>query len=336
MKLLKYFSLFILLILSFVVFFYFWGKQSNYQKEAYSYFWSNNVQNVSSSDTLNIMTYNIGYLSGMTNNLAVERPKNLIEENLQKSIGLIKRINPDIMGFQEIDFASERSFFINQFDSIFKSVGFYSGAMAVNWDKKYVPFPYWPFKFHFGEMYSGQALLSNFNILENDRIVLPKPDSNPFYYNDFYLDRLAQISWLKFQDTKILIINVHFEAWEGNTREIQASMVLDFYRKYCADYPVLIMGDFNCNPPFSLNAFKESTIQQFIDQPGLEMCLNKQSFSDMPLNHYTFSSLNPYHKIDYIFYNSDFFNCIESRVVNEANQISDHLPVYAKLLYKSK
>ena len=64
-------------------------------------------------------------------------------------------------------------------DSIALYCGFLEGAYAVNWDKRYVPFPYWPPVVHFGEMLSGQGVLSKFPILMNKKIVLQKPEENP-------------------------------------------------------------------------------------------------------------------------------------------------------------
>jgi endonuclease/exonuclease/phosphatase family metal-dependent hydrolase len=322
-------------IFLFVAVFYFCSTQSNYEEVNYTKIHSKAVQKLSNKDTLRVMTYNIGYLSGMTNNKAVDRPEGFINKNLQKSVQLFKSINPDIVGFQEIDFESSRTFNINQYLALLELDIFNSGAMAVNWDKKYVPFPYWPFRHHFGNMYSGQAVLSKFKILENDRIVLPQPESNPFYYNDFYLDRLAQISWLEVSNIKLLLINVHFEAWDGPTREKQAAIVLELYRKYANDFPVILMGDFNCTPPFAQNAFEENTIRSILNEKGLEICLNESNYKAHPNDYFTFNSENPSSKIDYIFYNSKFFHCLESHVVHEANDISDHLPVMATLIFKS-
>jgi endonuclease/exonuclease/phosphatase family metal-dependent hydrolase len=319
-----------------IVSFYFWGRASNFTEAQYIAFSNRPPNNLGNRDTLALMTYNIGYMSGMTNNLAVERPKSLIQNNLGKTYKLIQELNPDIIGFQEIDFSSNRTNFVNQLDSIYEKLSFSSQAMAVNWDKKYVPFPYWPIKHHFGSMYSGQAVLSNYKILRNNRIVLPQPKSNPIYYNDFYLDRLAQITWLELKETALLLINVHLEAWDGSTREKQIDIVLDFYRKYASKYPVVIMGDFNCTPPFSSNAFTEKTIVKLMNEPGLSMCTDQQDFNSNESEYYTFSSDEPFQKIDYIFYNTRFFNCIESRVVQEAGEISDHLPIFAKLTFKTE
>ena len=56
----------------------------------------------------------------MTNNLPLERPKYLFEENLNKVIYELKKIDADFIAFQEIDFASKRSYDINQQNEIAK------------------------------------------------------------------------------------------------------------------------------------------------------------------------------------------------------------------------
>lgn len=330
MKYIKYIGTFLFVILIFVTIFYFWAKRSLHNESDYSVLLSSTAHSKPIiHDTFSIMTYNIGYLSGMTNNIAVERPLSLLESNLEKAVNLLKENNPDIIGFQEIDFNSKRTYQVDQFSELSQLAGYKYGAKAVNWDKQYVPFPYWPIKHHFGEMYSGQALLSHSPIISSERLVLPIPQSNPFYYNDFYLDRLAQAVWIKTEQDSLLIINVHFEAWDGPTRELQADIVIELYNKYEKNYPIILMGDFNCNPPFDKEAFQEKTVSVILSHPSISMVIDKAEYLDNPKLFYTFNSIKPYEKIDYIFYNNRFLTCFDSKVMYEADEISDHIPIMA-------
>lgn len=194
MKVIKVFANFLIVfVLAFVVF-YFWARSPVYSESEYS----NIIQFSDDSglgikDTFSVVTYNIGYLSGMTNNQPVDRPLGLLEDNLGRAVQLLRAKKPDIVAFQEIDFNSQRTYYINQLEQLALHAGYHIGAEVVNWDKHYVPFPYWPISCNFGRMLSGQAVMSRSSILSNTRIVLPKPASNPFYYNDFYIDRLAQV-----------------------------------------------------------------------------------------------------------------------------------------------
>ncbi len=322
-------SILTVLIVCFIIF-YFWARRSVIHESEYSLLTTYNAEKAPIiKDTFSIMTYNIGYLSGMTNNLPVDRPKELLDENLKKTSQLLLADKPDIIVFQEIDFNSHRTYNVNQLDRLGVLAGYQFGASSVNWDKQYVPFPYWPIKHHFGSMLSGQAVLSNSPILSNKRIVLPKPDSNPFYYNDFYLDRLAQVTWIQTITDSICVINVHFEAWDGPTREIQSEIVLDIYHKYEEDHPVILLGDFNCNPPFASNALDEKTIEILLAYPSISMVNKKADYLLNPEQYLTFNSRKPYVKIDHIFYNNLYLECLDYEVVHEAGEISDHLPVRA-------
>ena len=328
MKYVKIIKTFLLVLLVAFFAFYFWARQSIYNETEYSRLieFSNDSDRVI-GDTFSVITYNIGYLSGMTNNLAMDRPRDLLDSNLKKAISLLKDKNPDIIAFQEIDFNSSRTYSINQLEQLGLNANYEYGAEVVNWDKQYVPFPYWPIRYNFGRMLSGQAILSHSTIISNNRIVLPKPESNPFYYNDFYIDRLAQLVWVETLQDSMLFINVHFEAWDGPTRELQAEIVLDIYKKYEQDYPIILLGDFNCTPPFAKNAFDEKTIDIILNHQSISMVIEKTEYLSSPETYFSFNSEKPYEKIDYIFYNNRYLACLSAEVLNEADEISDHLPV---------
>jgi endonuclease/exonuclease/phosphatase family metal-dependent hydrolase len=272
------------------------------------------------------MTYNLGYLSGMTNNLPVKPAKGLFEDNLTKSKALIDELQPDVIGFQEIDFASSRSYQVNQLESL--SQGYQAAVKSVNWDKKYVPFPYWPPSTHFGRLQSGQALLSKFPISWSKRIVLSTPKKAPFYYQAFYLDRLIQVAELKIKDHSVIILNVHLEAFDQETREIQAGEVLNVIEQYINTYPVILIGDFNARPPFASDQVsKESTISIFIQHPLLSQALSRNNYLAHEEDHFTFDTAAPYEKLDYIFYSHQSIQLVNVSTVTEASDISDHFPL---------
>ena len=326
----------LLLIGILLVVFYFWASASNLQHNEYLNIETYNSTSNSLGDTLSICTYNIGYLSGMTNNRAVERTKGLYDNNLADAIKLFQSLNPDFIAFQEIDFDSDRSYNTNQMNEIAQACYFHSGAMAVNWDKKYVPFPYWPPSSHFGEILSGQAVLSKTGITNNDAEILIKPESNPFYYNAFYLDRLAQTTILDVDGEKLVIINVHLEAWDYVARAKQVQVVIDIFNKYAKDYPVLLVGDFNSTPPFATTAYQpeDITTKLLFETELLEAAISKDNYLEDEKANFTFSSEEPSIKIDYIFYNQNKIEPVNARVVREAGQISDHLPVFFQFKLK--
>lgn len=325
-----------MLFTGFVVF-YIWGSTANLAPEDYSSILSyNDSHTVVNKDTFSICTYNIGYLSGMTNNLPFIPDQDLFENNLTKAKTLLKILNADLIGFQEIDFNSARSFHVDQMEELAIHANYFQGARAINWDKNYVPFPSWLPSMQFGEMLSGQGVLSKYPISNNHIRTLVKPKSNPFYYNAFYLDRLAQIVLIQLNKTPVIVINVHLEAFVQPTREKHAQTVLEIYRHYAEDYPVLLVGDFNSTPPFVNNKkYKgDKTMFGFFNEPSLGVAIPKEQYLINEEGNFTFTSQNPSVKIDYIFYNKDKIAPVNGRVVNEANDISDHLPVWFQFTLK--
>ena len=150
------FSFLSLLIIAFIIFF-FWASSSTLNESEYAktiiYKYDNAIDNDS---IFSIVTYNIGYLSGMTNNRPITKPKELFDTNLKKVLTEIKKVNPSIIAFQEIDYNASRSYYINQQNKI-ANLGYNNIAKAINWDKKYIPFPYFPINMHFGKVVSGQS-----------------------------------------------------------------------------------------------------------------------------------------------------------------------------------
>jgi len=323
------FSAIFLLLIPFFIFFY-WASSSLVSQTDYTGFIKqDSINNQALPDTFSLMTYNIGYLSGMTNNLAVERSEDLFSENMSSLQDLLAQREPNIVLFQEIDFGSNRSFNINQFEKIAKDVGFFHGAYAVNWDKRYVPFPYYPISTHFGKLLSGQAVIAKSVLISNERIVLPRSIENSFFYDAFYLDRLAQKVWLKFGGDSLLLINVHFEAWDVAAREKQARIVIDLFDKYANSYPVILAGDFNCNPPYNQEVIDEKTIRIITEHPLVSSAIKPERYNKSPNSYFTFNSEKPFEKIDYIFYNNKYLQCIDSKVLSLNGTISDHLPMEA-------
>ena len=312
-------------LLLFVLAFYVWGKSSSLSQEELHQVDVYSVS-VKNSDTITVMTYNLGYLSGMTNNLPVKPSKDLFDENQRLAQQLLDKYQPEIIGFQEIDYSSKRSYFQNQADVL--GDNYAAKVKSVNWDKKYVPFPYWPPSVHFGKMISGQAIFSMFPVNNSERIVLPGPEAAPFYYRAFYLDRLIQIAQLSIDGQNLVVMNVHLEAFDEQTRVLQAKEVMSVLEQYAQNYPVLLIGDFNARPPFASELVtEEQTMELFFDHPLLSSAISKDRYLSKEDQHFTFDTDAPYEKLDYIFYTKEFIHPVAAATISEAGEISDHLPV---------
>jgi len=315
-------SIILILLIAFVGFF-FWGSSSVHPEKEKNLITKTNTTNAITNDSiLSIATYNIGYLSGMTNNLPIAKPKSLFDNNLAKVKSVLKPLNIDILAFQEIDFASDRSHDVNQQQEIAK-LGYPYIGQTVNWDKRYLPFPYWPISLQFGHVYSGQSVLSKYPITKQDRIILESVASDPFYRTAFYLDRLAQVDKIEINGKIVVVINVHLEAFDKHTRTIQTKRILKLYNSYKNNYPTLLVGDFNSDVKF-----KNASIAPIINSPNIGIAAYSKPYPN------TFSSKKPVKRIDYIFYNKNFIEEIDSRVLTEIGESSDHLPLIMTFKFK--
>lgn len=327
----KIFIVLILIILISFIGFYFWGSSAASSESSYATINSSEKAVETPGDTFSIMTYNVGYLSGMNNNQAAAVVVDTFRNHQHQLIETIDELQLDIVAFQEIDFGSARSYDGQQLDTVRMQTNLVHTAMVVNWDKHYVPFPYWPVSSHFGKILSGQALASKYPIVRNDRIVLEKRLDAPFYYNAFYLDRLIQLNKVTIGGRPLITMNVHLEAFDQETRMQQAVTVLEVYNEMASEYPVILLGDFNANADQSDG---DETIRMILKGRNIAPVINDSLYRARPRDFYTYSSAEPDRKIDYIFYSKDKLLPLDARVATEFGTVSDHLPVMCRFTWK--
>jgi len=306
-----------------ILIFFFWASSPNYAQNDYSKLTINNYNVKFKRDSIfSIVTYNIGYLSGMTNNKAIAKPKELFDQNLEKVKNEFELLQADIIALQEIDYASARSFEVNQQNEI-ADLGYNYVAQNINWDEKYVPFPYWPPSMHFGKVLSGQSILSKYPLKDLQRIVLDRVKNNPFYRDALYLERLAQVATVTLENKNVVIINVHLEAFDKITREGQLDAIIDLFKKYNKKYPTILLGDFNSDVNY--------------DNPAIIKLLNLKNVGNAAFEKsydFTYSSAKPFKRIDYIFYSKNSIEIIDSKVLKQFGEASDHLPIEMKFKLK--
>lgn len=273
-------------------------------------------------DTLTVMTYNIGFLSGMTNNKPVVRSESLFTANTDQAVDLFREVNPGVVGLQEVDYGSARSFYVPQLDTLATRLGYATAARAVNWDVRYLPFPYgWP-AVHYGRVLSGQAVLSRYPIQEHRRYVLPRPPQ-PFHEAAFYLDRLVQAVLVDVGGRPLVTLNVHLEAFHDSTREQQARVVRALYDSVARPrVPVFLLGDFNSE----LSARDDATMDTLLDGTDLRAAVpGRPDTTVRP----TYPAADPTKQIDHILYRPDLATPlnISVRCGPPAHPPSDHCAV---------
>jgi endonuclease/exonuclease/phosphatase family metal-dependent hydrolase len=282
-------------------------------------------------DTLTVTTYNIGYLSGMTNNKPVVRSDSFLSANLEQALSLLRTADAGLIAFQEIDYGAARSGYVQQLDTIARRLGYVAAAQAVNWDERYLPFPYGRPAVHFGRTVSGQAVLSRFPVRGHARKVLPRPDQ--WIGRDaFYLDRLAQVALLDLGGRPLFVVNVHLEAFDQTTRETQAGKVRAYYdRLVRTGIPVLLLGDFNSElqPSSGEAPLADSTLHILLHDTDLRPVLpDSVRTATTPAG--TYPADAPTRHIDHIFYPPDAVKQIDQHIACGApSPPADHCAVTA-------
>ena len=229
---------------------------------------------------LRVVTYNIRHGRGMDDSL-----------DLARTAAVLRRLNPDIVGLQEVDSMADRSGGVDQADSLGSLLGMrhaFGGFMSYQ-----------------GGAY-GMAILSRHPI----RRVIPVrlPDGNE--------PRIALAVEVEMPDgARVTVINVHFDWVEDDAFRFAQATALTGYLDTLSG-PHILMGDFNDTPG-------SRTLALFV-APLV-------AAGKPPADRFTFSSTEPEREIDYLFVAPRAAWTIRSvRVVDEP-LASDHRPVTVEL-----
>jgi endonuclease/exonuclease/phosphatase family metal-dependent hydrolase len=319
--------------------FYFWASSGRLSEEKIAQTMEYaTTPDTTAPDTLTVTTYNIGYLSGLTNNEPVVRSDSFLTANMQQALDLLRKANADVIGFQEIDYGGGRSGYVHQLDTLATRLRYATAAQAVNWDKQYIPFPYGRPAVNFGQMLSGQSVLSRYPIRQHQRTVLQRP---PLWFgrDAFYLSHLAQVAVLDLGGHPLAAMNLHLEAFDADTREQQAREANALYdRLVQAGLPVLLLGDINSVMPASRSTLPPGQRRKFSGDETIEILLDGTDLRPLyPDSSYasetppaTFPANAPNRKIDHIFYPPNLMTPVDRQIQCGApSPPSDHCAVTA-------
>ena len=162
--------------------------------------------------TLTVVTYNIKHGRGMDDVV-----------DLDRTASVLRNLDADVVGLQEVDRLVERSGRVNQHEFLGNQLEMESAFGA--------------FMDYQGGEY-GMAILSRYRIIRSERIRLPAGNEPRI--------ALAVDIQLPAGDT-LTVVNVHFDWVEDDGfRFAQASLLREWLD--AASYPVILLGDFNDEP----------------------------------------------------------------------------------------
>lgn len=153
----------------------------------------------------------------------------------------------DFIFLQEVDRSSKRSYRIDMEKGICDVLPKYSSYFAVNYDVKYLPFPWTE---PLGKILGGLQTLTNRSQVETKRIALP--GITDFPRKLFYLERCLMVQRMKLSNGKELVtVNAHLEAYDdGGVKRAQMKLMKELLeQEYTKGNYVVIGGDWNIAPP---------------------------------------------------------------------------------------
>uniref|UniRef100_A0AB33J3I1 Endonuclease/exonuclease/phosphatase domain-containing protein n=2 Tax=unclassified Prevotella TaxID=2638335 RepID=A0AB33J3I1_9BACT len=249
-------------------------------------------QNTSLAPKLKVLTYNTW--GGRDGGASVEQ--------IQSIASVIKQINPDVVGLQELDMYTKRS---GTSRNIAEEIAKLCGMSYF-----YVPC----ISFDGGQF--GDAILTKLPVKEKRSY----PISAPAGYEGRGLGQIM----LEFNGQDIYFLNTHLDHKRADIRLDQVNQIISKISKL--QHPYILVGDLNAQPD-------EQTIVRLNE-------VMTSIYGSRPNDFHTFSAWNPKMTIDYIMYNPSYGQlqlshaCVEKwatdNVNNKASMYSDHLPVYAE------
>ena len=211
--------------------------------------------------------------------------------DLSRATNVLKRLNPDVVGLQEIDFNARRSGNVNQAAVMGKELGMHAA--------------FGPFMDFQGGQY-GMAVLTRYPIRSVELVKLPKGNE----------PRIAlAVEVLLPNDQRMMIVNVHFDWVRDDTfRFAQASELKKYLNKL--EMPYILLGDFNDRlGSRTLNLLSDGMVEA--DKPESD--------------HFTIPSDNPRSEIDFIFVAPEQRWTVKTTRVIDEPVASDHRPVFSEL-----
>ena len=207
---------------------------------------------------LRLVTFNTGYGAlgeeadfFMDGGIGVNPPsQDVVEGNMIGIERILNRLDADLILLQEVDTNSDRSFQLNQFLQYEHDLDShkYESRFALNYSCRYVPYP---LKERIGEVNSGIATYSRYDISSATRYSLPTPFSWPVRTAN--LKRCFLVTRIPIEDStqELVVVNLHLEAYDdGEGKIAQTKQLMDFLQaEYAKGNYVIAGGDFNQSFP---------------------------------------------------------------------------------------
>jgi endonuclease/exonuclease/phosphatase family metal-dependent hydrolase len=190
------------------------------------------------ADDLVVLSYSIAYGLGESRQRGVNRAA--VYDRLDAVIETLAASGADVVLLQEVDFASRRTYDIDQLQYIAAALGWGFVARVITWECRYLPSPFWALRRHTGRLRAGQGIISRYPLVQNTRQRLSQPLTQPLLSPLFAPYHTVQMVDMQCGDRTVRFLNVHLEPRDTVTRQRQAQELVAFVRQVATPNCVLM------------------------------------------------------------------------------------------------
>lgn len=232
---------------------------------------ANNTADTLAKTNLRLVTFNTGF-GGLDENADFfmdggegvnPSSQEQVERNMIGIEEILSEQNADILLLQEVDTDSKRSFHLNQWLQYEYDLEDYETRFALNYSCDYVPYP---LKDRIGEVHSGIATYSRYDISSATRYSLPCPFSWPTRVANLKRCMLVTRLPIENREEELVIVNFHLEAYDdGEGKTAQFAQLMEFMQaEYEKGNYVIAGGDFNQALPDTLDRYPIKSTTEWV------------------------------------------------------------------------
>lgn len=297
-------------------------------------------------DTLTVLSWNLQYSAGRSHHFfydggdAVHVPAADVEATVDAIAEVIREVDPDLLLLQEVDRDSARTGRLDQLPPLVEAGDAARWTTATYHRCPYVPVP---FGDALGRVDMHLALASRGELRGAERIQLPLLDE-PAWRQAFNLRRAVLWAELPIEglDQPLAVAVTHLSAFShgDGTMARQVAVLQQWMdERRDAGQPFVLAGDLNLLPPGDDPSRLGEDVSLYDDESNPMDALVATHSPATPADallaeaHRTylpFGASEPDRKIDWVFTGPQV-EVIETRVLREHSDISDHLPILVTL-----
>ena len=280
------------------------------------------------AEELVVLSYSMAYGLGDALQHGRRVDPAIVYDRLDAIIETLAASGADVVLLQEVDFASRRTYDIDQLQYIAAALGWGFVARVITWECRYLPAPFWLPQRHVGRLRAGQGVISRYPLVQNTRQRLSQPLTQPLLAPLFSPYHTVQMVDMQCGERSVRLLNVHLEPRDTATRQRQAQELVAFVRRVATPNCVF-MGALNSvasevtgrptDPAIGQDRTMDIITSGLRDRLHLVTDTHTASRAETPAYRREYALIGP------------GLQMVEIQVMKPDEPMSDHLPLMVRL-----